>query len=327
MSLRAELLPSGVDREPESSLSSKTELDNRIKRERRAVLIVNTRSRRGRELFESSRRLLGREGYEVLAAYPVTDCTLLQQTIKNAVALRPSLLIVGSGDGTLSTAVDHLAYQDIALGLLPLGTTNNFARNLGLRLGLADAIHVITRGKVVDIDLGRVNDNYFGNAISVGLSVEVARRVSPRLKRVIGQSAYLLAGARAVAGHTPFKTTVVTPDTRHEYHTHQLVVANGGFHGGRAIAHGASVEDSRLTIFALGDHRRTRLVAGLAAYRYGRRKHISEGPFITTPCATIMSEPERLVEVDGEIEAVTPIRVDVARNALRVMAPSSFDDL
>lgn len=312
--------------DPASLLSSKAELDDRIKEERSAVLLVNTRSRRGRELFESSRRLLAREGYEISAAFPIGDAGLLRAAIEDAIALRPSLLIVGSGDGTVGTVVDHLAYKDIALGLLPLGTTNNFARNLGLRLSLHDAIRVIARGKVVDVDLGQADGNYFGNAVSVGLTVEVARSVSPRLKRIVGQSAYLLAGARAFAGHAPFEAIVVTPDARYVCHTHQLVVANGGFHGGRPIARGASIDDRRLTIFPLGDHRRTRLVAGLAVHHYGRRRHVSDGAFISTARASIVAEPRRSVEVDGEIQAVTPIDVKVAHNALRVMAPVSFLD-
>jgi YegS/Rv2252/BmrU family lipid kinase len=313
--------------DPASALSTKAELDDRIKSERSAVLLVNIRSRRGRDLFDSSRRLLAREGYAIRAAFPIEDGEQLQTAVEDAIALRPSLLIVGSGDGTVGTVVDHLAYKDIALGLLPLGTTNNFARNLGLRLSLRDAIRVIARGKVVDVDLGQVDDNYFGNALAVGLTVEIAGRVSHRLKRVVGQSAYVLAGARAFAGHMPFRATVVTPGARHEYHTHQLVVANGGFHGGRRIAHGATIDDRRLTIFPLGDHRRSRLVTDLAAYHYGRRRHAGGGPFIATDRATILAEPPRAVEVDGEIQAVTPIEVKVAHNALRVMAPVSFADL
>jgi YegS/Rv2252/BmrU family lipid kinase len=312
---------------PEHLLPPKAALEERIRRQRTVALLVNTHSRRGRDLFEATIRLLAAEGYRVSAAFPVHDVGSLGAAIEQAVATEPSLLVVGSGDGTVSTVVGHLAYRDVALGLLPFGTTNNFARNLGLPFSLEQAVRVITRGKVVDIDLGLVDDHYFANVASIGVSVEVARRVSARLKRVVGRPAYTVAGAQAFVSHEPFRAVVRTPNARHEFFTHQLVVANGGYHGGRIIAHGASVEDRELTIFPLGDHRRSRFVAGLAAYAYGRRKYVAEGDFISTPEAVIECDPSRHVEIDGEIQAVTPITVSVARQALRIIAPQDFEDL
>jgi YegS/Rv2252/BmrU family lipid kinase len=306
---------------------SKAELQHRIATERSAVLLVNTHSRRGRDLFEAAHHLLRREGFAVIEAYPIRDVARIGETIDRAVAHRAPLLVVGSGDGTVSTVVGHLAYRDTALGLLPFGTTNNFARNLGLPFSLEEAVRVITHGKVVDIDLGRLDDHYFTNVASIGLSVVVAQTVSHRLKRVIGRPAYGVAGARAFIDHQPYRATVCTPDARHEFFTHQLVVANGGYHGGRIIAHGASVEDRELTIFPLGDQHKSRLVAGLATYAYGRRRHITEGPFIGTPEATIETRPTQEVEIDGEIMTSTPIAVSVAQQALRVMAPQGFVDL
>ena len=69
--------------------------------------------------------------------------------------LQPDLLIVGGGDGSISEAARRLAYRDMALGILPLGTTNNFAGTLGLPLNLAGATDVLAAGKVADVDLGR----------------------------------------------------------------------------------------------------------------------------------------------------------------------------
>lgn len=306
---------------------SKAELQERIERERSAVLLVNTHSRRGRYLFEEAYHLLRRHGYTVIEAYTIRDRDGIGESIDRAVAHKAPLLVVGSGDGTVSTVVGHLAYTDTALGLLPFGTTNNFARNMGLPFSLEQAIQVITRGKVVDIDLGKVNDHYFANVASMGLSVSVAQTVSQRLKRTIGRPAYGVAGARAFVGHQPFRATVHTPDARHEFLTHQLVAANGGYHGGRVIAHGASVEDRELTIFPLGDHRKSRLLAGLTTYAYGRRRHVTEGPFICTPEAIIETEPVQDVEVDGEVFMASPVRVNVARQALRVIAPRDYVDL
>ena len=98
--------------------------------------------------------------------------------------LRPDLLIVGGGDGSICEAARRLAYLDMALGILPLGTTNNFARTLGLPLNLAGATDVLAAGKVADVDLGRVGDDFFANLVSAGLSAYVAANVPHQLKRL-----------------------------------------------------------------------------------------------------------------------------------------------
>jgi diacylglycerol kinase-like protein len=101
--------------------------------------------------------------------------------IQVAIARGNKLIVVGGGDGTLSAIVDYFAYQNVVVGLLPLGTGNSFARSLGIPLSLEGAIEGITNGKVVDIDLGKVDGDYFANVASIGFSAEVARKTSRRL--------------------------------------------------------------------------------------------------------------------------------------------------
>ena len=91
----------------------------------------------------------------------------------------PDLLVAGGGDGTISTAARLLAHRDIALGLLPLGTTNNFARTAGVPLGLDEAVATLTGGKVIDVDLGLAGDMPFTNHVGVGLSADVMQ-TAPR---------------------------------------------------------------------------------------------------------------------------------------------------
>lgn len=321
----ASMPPAQAD--PRPALLSKAELEERIRSERSCVLLVNTRSRRGRDMFAAARARLRLEGFRILEEFPVDNPARLGATIERAMALDPTLLVVGSGDGTVSTVTGHLAYRNTVLGLLPLGTTNNFARNIGVPFGLEDAVRVIARGKVVDVDLGKVGEHYFANAASIGLAVRVARFISPKLKRVVGRPAYVLTGVYAFLSHEPFHATVLTPEARHEFTTHMLILANGGYLGGRAIAKGASVEDRELTIFPLGDHRMLRFAADLVRFGYGRRRYVTEGPFVRATAAKITTDPIRSVEIDGEIKARTPIEARVAKQALRVMAPRDFVDL
>ncbi|MWK32618.1 hypothetical protein GEV43_00060 [Actinomadura sp. J1-007] len=135
-------------------MRSKPELQSAIRDGGRAVLLVNVRSRRGRRLYGTARRMLREAGLEFAQVFPVNDPSRLRELFADALALEPDLVVVGGGDGTVAEAVTHLAHRDVALGVLPLGTTNNFARSLELPLDLAGAVRTLRDGKVADVDVG-----------------------------------------------------------------------------------------------------------------------------------------------------------------------------
>lgn len=307
-------------------MKSKQALQSEIKRNKRAVLLVNAQSRKGMALFERARILLEEKGVTLTASYAVRNGRELAATIPMVMATKPTLLILGSGDGTVSEIVDHLAYSDTVLGLLPLGTTNNFARSLDLPIGLSEAVDTIVGGKVVDIDLGKANDDYFANVLSIGVSVNVATDVSSKLKRRYGRLAYVLTGIKALAVHRPFKVDLDDGHNQRSFVTHQVVVANGRFHGGTLIALDASIDNGELVVFHLGASSRLQLVSSMAGFAFGRKRTLSDDNFLTTNSVTIQTRPVRKVEIDGEVKMTTPIAVSVATDALKIMVPKSFID-
>ncbi|HSH18118.1 MAG TPA: YegS/Rv2252/BmrU family lipid kinase [Candidatus Saccharimonadales bacterium] len=307
-------------------MKSKQQLEQAIRKHKRAVLLVNAKSRKGAALFKTAKALLLEQGITLDAAYAIRDMRLMDATIQKALSHNPELLVVGSGDGTLATVVDHLAYCDTVVAFIPLGTTNNFARTLGIPLTIEGAVDVITHGKVADIDLGKVNDDYFTNVTSLGISVAISSTVSHRLKKRIGRLAYVIAGARALLNHRAFHATVVTEHKAYEFDTHQIIVANGRFHGGTLIAEDASVDSHELVVFHLGDHRRWQLLVTLLKFGFKRRRTLQDGNFIVTKKARIITHPKRRVEIDGEVSLATPIDISIAPNALRMLVPQDFED-
>jgi diacylglycerol kinase (ATP) len=158
-------------------MNSKHALEQQIKEERSAVLVVNTHSRRGQRLFFKALDALEQRGIHVTASYPVRHPERLPEVIQEAIARGNKLVVVGGGDGTLSAIVDSFADQEVVLGILPLGTSNSFARSLNIPLSLEGAIEVITQGKVVDVDLGKAGTDYFANTVTIGLTAEIARAI------------------------------------------------------------------------------------------------------------------------------------------------------
>ena len=310
-----------------SELRTKAEHTAAIRQDRRVAVVINTRSRRGRRHYFEVIDQLHDLGYEPLAEVGVYNPKRLRDLLDTALATGPDLLIVGGGDGTLSSAVRHVAHRDVALGVLPLGTTNNFARSLGLPLDLTGAIRVFDTGKVADIDLGMADDRPFANLASFGVSVEVAGKVKPWLKRVLGRPAYPLTALTVLPGHTPFRAYITVDGHRHELLTHQLNIANGRFHGGWQVARDISIDNGMLVAYQLGSGKKLRLlVETLARATTGRWRSLAGGPFVMGREMLLETDPPMAADVDGEVRLRTPIRLRVVPNGVRVMVPANFED-
>jgi diacylglycerol kinase (ATP) len=308
-------------------LRSKTMLTAAIRDGGRIVLVVNVRSRKGRRHYRGLPGRLAAAGVPVQAAFPVQDPTRLWQILTEALALDPDLLIFGGGDGSLTAAAARLAYRDTALGVLPLGTTNNFARSLGLPLDLSAAIGTLASGKVADVDLARAGNEVFANMASVGLSVTVAETVSGRFKRLLGRGAYTLTALRHLPAHPAFKATLTVDGEERVLWTHQLNVANGGYHAGRRIARDASVDDRLLILYRLGDARRLHLTGQtVAQVLLGPRRPLTADRYLTTREVVVATDPPLPLDLDGEVRGSTPVRISVLAKALRVLVPQNFID-
>jgi diacylglycerol kinase (ATP) len=308
-------------------LRTKRELGAAIRRDRRAALVVNAHSRRGRRLYEDARSRLLAAGFTLLETYPVDRPSELDTSLAAAADLGPDLLVAGGGDGTLGAAARMLAHRDMALGLLPLGTTNNFARTVGIPLDLAAAVDVLVDGKVIDVDLGLAGDLPFANHVGIGLSADVMLKTPRRLKRITGRLAYPLTALGLLTRHRPLRATVRADGREHRFVTHQLYVANGGFQAGRPIAADTDADDRLLVAYPVGGPTRWHLLRDTARNAAtGHRRTLREESFL--PARELWLETDRpvQVEVDGELCGQTPLRVGLDANALRVMATADTPD-
>jgi diacylglycerol kinase (ATP) len=317
--------PAGT--EAQGRLRSKRALADAIRGGGRAVLVVNTRSRKGRRHWPRLPARLAAAGLPVQAALAVHDPAELPETLARALEPAPDLLIFGGGDGSLTAAAARLAYRDTALGVLPLGTTNNFARSLGLPLDPGGAIAALAAGRVADVDLARAGEDLFANMASIGLSVQVAQAVPHRLKRWLGRGAYTLTAARRLPVHRAFKATLRVDGVEQVVWTHQLNVANGGYHAGRRIARDAGVDDRLLVVYRLGDAGRLHLTGEMVRQLLvGPRRPVADGPFVRTREVWIDTDPPLPLDLDGEVRGRTPVRITLLPQALRVLVPPGFVD-
>ena len=115
----------------------------------------------------------------------------MDKIVQDAIAKAP-MVILGGGDGSLSTSVDLFLGKDTVFAFVPLGTANSFAGTLGIPKDIDSAIAVIASGIRKRIDLGRIDGEFFVNAAAIGLSPMIAKTVPHKLKRYLGMVGYLL---------------------------------------------------------------------------------------------------------------------------------------
>ena len=296
----------------------------------RAALIVNTRSRSGQKAFEKAEERLRALGVPLGAAYALHDPVRLPETVREVLEDSSDpydLIILGGGDGSVSSVADFLVDHHATLGLLPLGTANDFARTLGIPFKVERACEeAIARGKVVDVDLGLVGDNYYVNVASVGLSAEVVHALSPVLKRSLGSLAYPVALAKALSRHKPFSARLSFPDGDHEPvefgRLLQVAVGNGRFYGGGlVVAPESGIDDRYLDVYAIETGSLVDLVGVARGLRSGRFVESKLVSHYRTKQVLLQTDPELSVNVDGELVASTPHRFSLAPNALKVLVP------
>jgi len=287
------------------------------------ALVVNTHSRQGATFFIDAQRALRERGFALAAACAVRQPDQLREVVRKLIADGERLIVVGGGDGTLTTIVDELAYRDVVLGVLPLGTANTFARTLGIPLNIEGAVDVIARGQLREVDLGKVGADHFTSEVSIGIATEMTKHTSRRLKRFLGILAYGLTGLRILVGHRPFRCTLWLDDSVETFETNQLLIANGPYVGIRRLIPNTTLDNQRLVVLAVKSSSPRSLFRLAFCYITGLGSVYPETLHWQTRAVTVETEPRQDVDVDGEVNSATPVRVSVAPRALKVLAPAA----
>jgi len=288
---------------------------------KRAMLVVNSTSRRGEAAFDEARDKLAAAGVELIDAHAVHNPEIMEPVIKAAIAKAP-MVIVGGGDGTLSSVVDHFVGQDTVFAVLPLGTANSFARTLGLPLDLDGAIDVIANGRRKRIDLGIIDGDYFANTAALGLSPLIADTVPHNLKRYLGMAGYLAWTVRVAFKFRPFRLRITLDDgTVEQIWATEARIANGTHHGGVELVESQRLDSGVMVIQAVTG----KSIWGLAWSWFATLFKLRRREMTTTEWRgrklILDARPRQKISIDGEIAATTPVTVEVARGAIEVAAP------
>lgn len=288
-------------------------------KDRRALLLVNPKARRGGTSIDTVRKVLQEAGISLFEPSRKKNDNLADLISRHANEV--DLVIVGGGDGTLNAAAPGLVYTGLPLGVLPLGTANDFARTLGLPLDPVEAAKVIAAGETKPIDLGEVNGHLFFNVASIGFSAELAGELTEHAKKRFGTLGYGIVAARLLMRSRVFSAFLDHDGTTEKIRTMQVSVGNGRHYGGgMTVEETATADDGWLDFYSLEVDHWWRLLRLLPSMRKGTHGQWDDVRAFRTTEVTVRTSRPRPVNTDGELTTWTPARFRIRPKAVLVYA-------
>lgn len=291
----------------------------------KAVLFANVASGRGRKWLFNIVKTAPDAGVDLVS----TSFDISPKGIESGLALARqkgvSTILAMGGDGTVGSVGNCLLDGDWTLGVLPSGTSNDFARSVGLPLDPAGALQVIADGHSARLDVGMVGGRAFLHAAAVGLNTEFAERAG-KLRTFLGRASYPVAMFSVFRNPPPFRARIEVDGTDHVYRALEVVILNSPVVGGALELEAASLglRDGKATTLIV---ERLDLVTLVRALPLAIERRIIRFPGLEVLPAEklkLITEPPLQLTVDGEMGGWTPVEIEIRQRALRVLVPAQF---
>lgn len=259
---------------------------------------------------------------ERLELHPTHYAGEAREIASRFAALGVPVVIAAGGDGTLNEVLNGLAGSRTLLGVLPAGTMNVFAREMGIPFdSLEHAFQVIERRFVQEVDLFEANGAPFLQMAGVGFDALVIEETTWESKKLFGPLAYLLAAVK-VLGAKPPKLEVICADGRREEGV-AILAGNGSLYGGPfKVFRNASNRDSKLDILIYKEAGYRLVLDSLRGLAFGGIDLLASTTYLQAEEFTVRTVEDVPVQVDGEwIGRFREIHFKEAAHRLRVIAP------
>jgi diacylglycerol kinase (ATP) len=232
-----------------------------------------------------------------------------------------STIVAAGGDGTINAVVNGIAGLDVSLGILPMGTANVFAGELGLTPHqLEQSWDVIEQGFTRTIDLATVNDRYFVQLAGIGLDALAVQETDLNVRRSIGPISYLFAAAQIIGRRAP--RLEICFDDSETMGGCFVLVGNGRFYGGLlTFFPSAKNDDGLLDVLVFKHQGYLDIIRYLQGVLVGNHAQFDDIEYRQVHALRVTSDRSVPVEIDGEVALQTPAQFRVAPHRLRVLVP------
>lgn len=236
-------------------------------------------------------------------------------------------VIAMGGDGTMHEVVNGLRKNDqsAALGIVPLGTVNNFAKALGIPNDPLEAIEVFADAQMVSIDTGKINETYFVSSVSAGPIPETVQHVDSEMKTTFGPLAYFIQGVKALDQETVYPFTLLFDGKELEEQYSLVIIAlSNSVAGIQNFIPEATIEDGKLYFLGLKEttlHQKLVLVPKLFQNHTDYSEQVDMIPF-SKGQIRLDENNDLKTTIDGEVGLSFPAEIEVFPKSLNVLIPA-----
>ncbi len=290
------------------------------------VLISNPTAKRAsdRKIAQASRYLMSK-GYKVEVLFTEKKGNAESLT-REAIREIPSLIIAAGGDGTFNEVINGIAGSEIPMAILPLGTTNVLAKEIGIPENVEGAMEIAVTGTTKTISLGKIAitrpsslvSRYFVLMAGIGFDGEAVFGINETFKKISGKGAYIYSGIKVLSGFNPRELTFDIDGKT--YSGYSAIISKAAKYGGDfKITPDARLTDPTFYICLFKGGKRLdvlRYVFGIATGSHLRFKDVEY-----LKAKRIKIDGNAHIQIDGDYFGMTPAKIEVAPNTLRLIYP------
>lgn len=230
------------------------------------------------------------------------------------------LVVICGGDGTINFVVNALKEKNLdpEIGIIPVGTANDFAYALGIKGDILGAAQQIINGKVRRVDCGKVNDRYFVNVLSFGVLTTTSQQTSDREKHIVGRLAYLRTGFVDLLNMHSIPLSIKCNGEEHQFEAVMFLAFNGNSAGQFKLAPKASVDDGKFDILILDYDNTAKTFWNMVSYLIN---HASRAVHhFRTDRVELNCHIDERTDIDGQPGPKMPLSIECIAGALKIRA-------
>ena len=234
-------------------------------------------------------------------------------------------IVVAGGDGTINEVINGLLSsedpktREIPISIIPTGTANVLAKELGIPEDIDGAVHRLISGSARKISLGRINGRYFSLMTGIGFDGETVLGVkNDFIKKISGKLAHVVSGLKVLINYSPASIKIITPEK--EIHGYFAVIGNAKCYGGfYYVTPDASVTENILDLCVVKGRTRLDLLRFIIGVL--RQKHIGtrDVEYVKASELEVTSDSRVHLQIDGEYFGTLPVKIGVVRDAISIV--------
>ena len=230
-------------------------------------------------------------------------------------------ILIAGGDGTVDSVVNAMAKSGISLpiGILPVGTANDFSKFLGMPSDVEEACKQILSSEVKSVDLGSINDKYFVNVASTGLFTDVSQKTDVNLKNTIGKLAYYLKGLEELPNFRKLHVNILSKEVEFDGEMYLLLVFNGATAGNFNLATRADACDWLLDIIMFKAVQIYELLPLFIKVLKGEHLDSNKVLYFKTDYLKVECHEDIVTDIDGEKGPDFPLEIKCIKGGLKIL--------